>query len=90
MRISEKAFLEPMFRSLEENGIIYAVLRNAETLPETTGGSDIDMQIATGKMSDVTLCLEEVASQCGGRIMARIDSPHFRQLQAMGRTQRRR
>ena len=84
LRISDRVFLEQLFSTLEENDITYSVLRNAETLPETAGGSDIDMQISTGGMPTVTDCLESVARQCGGRIVSKVDSPHFRQLQLLG------
>ena len=84
MQLSEKTFLTTLFDALEEKNLAYAVLRDAQSLPDTFGGSDIDMQIGVGKMADVTCCLEKAAAQCGGRIMAKVDSPHFRQLEFLG------
>lgn len=84
MQMPEKTFLTTLFDALEEKNLSYAVLRNAQSLPDTFGGSDIDMQIGVGKMADVTCCIEKAAAKCGGRIMAKVDSPHFRQLEFLG------
>lgn len=39
------AFLTTLFEALNQKGIRYAVLRNYDTLPKSTGGSDIDVWV---------------------------------------------
>ena len=86
MKSPETKFLTELFEQLDTAGIRYAVLRNAESLPKTLGGGDIDIQIACGTMDMATCCLSKAAVGCGGRLMAKMDSPHFRQLEFLGCT----
>lgn len=39
----EAPFLREFFAALNERGVRYAVLRNSETLPDSLGGSDLDL-----------------------------------------------
>ena len=43
MKTAETPFLIDFFASLRERGVRYAVMRNSETLPESLGGSDLDL-----------------------------------------------
>lgn len=43
MKSPETPFLLDFFAALKERGVRYAVMRNSETLPESLGGSDLDL-----------------------------------------------
>ena len=84
MKTDESAFLQRMFASLESAGIRHAVLRNAETLPDSLNGSDIDMLVAKNSMDAAVQCLSMSAEACGGKLMAEFSYPHFRQMIFLG------
>lgn len=84
MKTDESVFLHRMFASLDINGIRYAVLRNAETLPDSLNGSDIDMLVAQGSLDTTAQSLVASADVCGGRLMAMFSYPHFRQMLFLG------
>ena len=84
MKTGESAFLRRMFSSLDDAAIRYAVLRNAETLPDSLNGSDIDMLVSQGGLDTAAHCLVISAKTCGGRLMAMFSYPHFRQMLFLG------
>lgn len=83
MKTVDAIFLEPLFAALEE--IPYAVLRNAETLPLTLNGGDIDILVGENGIGSVADVIQNVATACGGKIIAQVDAPHFRQIELIGR-----
>lgn len=52
--ISIAEFLHQLFLELNQNGVHYAVLRNYKSLPDSTGGSDIDMWVQN---TDIIKCV---------------------------------
>ena len=84
MNIDESVFLCRMFTSLDAGNIEYAVLRNAETLPDSLNGSDIDMLLSQGSIEDAAQSLVLSANECGGRLMSSFNYPHFRQMIFLG------
>lgn len=61
---------------LEEQKIRYAVLRNYEQLPESTGGSDIDMWVAAEDCQRFFNNTIDIAKQCDGRLVSYIWKRH--------------
>lgn len=84
MVICEKTFLMRLFSAMEERGVVYAVLRGAETLPESLNGGDIDIVTTAQGLESMLKVLTEVASSCGGKIVAQMKAPHFVQTELMG------
>ena len=84
MKTDESAFLRRIFASLDDADLRYAVLRNAETLPDSLNGSDIDMLVAQGGLDATAKSLVSSAGMCGGRLMAMFSYPHFRQMLFLG------
>ena len=84
MNIDESVFLCRMFASLDAEGIKYAVLRNAETLPDALNGSDIDMLLSQGCIEESARSLVSSANECGGKLMSSFNYPHFRQMIFLG------
>lgn len=52
-----------LFKRLNENNVNYAVLRNYKTLPESLGGSDLDLWVSHEKVKDFFRIVEEVAKE---------------------------
>lgn len=83
MKFAETDFLSRLFAELEK--VPYAVLRHAETLPDTVDGSDIDMLVGQSGIPGTVAIIETAARASGGRILARMTAPHFSQLELLGR-----
>ena len=65
----ETPFLLDFFTALKECGIRYAVMRNSETLPESLGGSDLDLLVEDEKSARIVLgAAKKAASDNGGAI----------------------
>lgn len=84
MLIDESVFLRRMFALLDAADIKYAVLRNAETLPDSLNNSDVDMLVAKGGLNAAVRCLSKSAELCGGKLMSMFSYPHFRQMIFLG------
>lgn len=63
---TESFFLNSFFDRLNENNIKYAVLRNYLSLPDSCGGSDIDLWVKVEDYDQFKICLDEVALACHG------------------------
>lgn len=64
MKTPETPFLLDFFQTLNERHVRYAVMRNSETLPESLGGSDLDLfaaDMATGQK------IEEIAAEVAAK-----------------------
>lgn len=82
--IDDKRFLIPFFAQLKKRRFRYAVLRNAEPLPLTLGGGDIDLLLHPDDFEAGLRCVKEVVSDCGGVVLAETRSPCFCQLEIAG------
>lgn len=63
---TESFFLKAFFDRLNENKIMYAVLRNYHNLPDSCGGSDIDLWVKAEDYNYFIICLNDVAIACDG------------------------
>ena len=67
MKTPETPFLLDFFAALKERGVRYAVMRNSETLPESLGGSDLDLFAdGQGEVDKVLAIADEVAKKYNG------------------------
>lgn len=62
----ENVFLHKLFNSLNSNQINYAVLRNYQQLPESTGGSDLDIWVKKTKYKQFLNIVCDTTQECGG------------------------
>lgn len=65
----EERLLNKLFDSLNNSGCGYCVLRNHETLPESLGGSDLDLAVLPEEEKTVHLLINEVVKEYGGSII---------------------
>ena len=65
----EKQLLKKLFDSLNNSECNYCVLRNYETLPESLGGSDLDLAVLPAEEETVHLLVREVVKEYGGSII---------------------
>ena len=65
----EKQLLKKLFDSLNNSECNYCVLRNYETLPESLGGSDLDLAVLPVEEEAVYLLIREVVNEYGGGII---------------------
>lgn len=68
----ESCFLETLFKELNNSGVLYAVMRNSETLPYSLGGSDLDL-LSKGdqEAKKIEHIVRRVVRECGGEITVR-------------------
>ena len=59
-----------LFRMLNERKVEYCVLRNYETLPESTGSSDLDIYVPTEDRITFTDILREVCEETGAVLVS--------------------
>lgn len=85
MKNDELSFLEALFSALNATNARYAVLRNAETLPQSLNGGDVDIITTANGVTEIANLLEQVAEACGGCVMAQMRAPHFVQMELLGR-----
>ena len=83
---NESRFLTSLFAELNAAGVRYAVLRNAETLPFSLNGSDIDMLVAHDDILVVQDILRKTACSNGGEAILAIKYPNFLQTEFLGKT----
>lgn len=84
MKNGELSFLEALFSTLNATNVRYAVLRNAETLPQSLNGGDVDIITTAEDLIALTGLLRQVAEVCGGGVMAQMCAPHFVQMELLG------
>ena len=70
-RSSECYFLKALFDQLRLKKFRYCVLRNFAPLPETLGGSDLDLLVFPEDRKIITDLVAEVAAQFGGQVIAK-------------------
>lgn len=82
MQVCDVIFLNQLFTAIKS--IDYAVLRGAEALPESLNGGDIDIVTTAQGLEAILKVLADVATSCGGKIVAQMKAPHFVQTELMG------
>lgn len=67
MKTPETSFLHDFFKMLHDRNVNYAVMRNSESLPESLGGSDLDLFAADcGASRQIQEIAREVAKKYNG------------------------
>ena len=65
----EGVFLRNLFESFNKSGLSYCVLRNYETLPNSFGGSDLDLAVIPREKEAFAELIFEVVARHGGRVI---------------------
>lgn len=82
----EANFLSTLFESLTMHKIRYAVMRNHESLPFSSGGSDLDIIVASSHAEQVGLIVFKVIRSAGGVPIGVAESVGFFKIYAFGKT----
>lgn len=69
--LNNMKFLGLLFFKLYEQRINYCVLRNYKQLPESLGGSDLDILIAQSSVNKFYTLLDEILAERNGRIIVK-------------------
>ena len=83
--LPEGYFLQKFFDNLNAAGIRYAVLRNYESLPFDTGGSDLDIIINPGDEALTRAVVREAVRSVGGVAIGIAESTGFFKIYAFGK-----
>ncbi len=83
----EKDFLQNLFCALNINNIRYAVMRNYSTLPESTGGSDLDILVAKADTQRALTLLRETIKKSGGVSLGCAESFGFYKTYVLGKSE---
>ena len=70
------SFTIELFKSLNDRNIKYCVLRNYESLPNNTGGSDLDLWVSSQDIKKVSEILRETSIVTNCKIVSFIPSKH--------------
>ena len=70
-----ETFLVPFFNLLNAEGIRYSVLRNYNSLPSNTGGSDVDIWVHENDLQKCELILKKVSSETDMPLVSFYDAP---------------
>lgn len=81
---SENIFLRELFEELTTNRIPYAVMRNHETLPYSSGGSDLDILVLPEDATKVEEILLQAVAQARGTPIGATKTICFFQVYALG------
>lgn len=74
--INNNYFTIELFKSLNDRNIKYCVLRNYESLPNNTGGSDLDLWVSSQDIKKVSEILRETSIVTNCKIVSFIPSKH--------------
>lgn len=80
----ESVFLRGLFTRLEHAGVFYAVMRNYDGLPLTTGGSDLDILIEPADADQISAIVVDAAEAVGGAAIGIAKRADFIEIQALG------
>ena len=84
MTTPETPFLIDFFAALKERGVRYAVMRNSETLPESLGGSDLDILVEHTDFDIAVHCALVSARKHNGELIVNRRILKFSQLMFLG------
>lgn len=70
---AEGILLKDFFDRLNKSGVCYCVLRNYETLPDSLGGSDLDLLVQEDRLDEIYKLVKNIAYLHGGRCISCID-----------------
>ena len=63
-------FVGKFFSEMNSNGIRYAVLRNYESLPESCGGSDLDIFVSSKDITKLGEILSKVSNSLDASLVS--------------------
>ena len=79
-------FLRPLFQKLNEAKIRYCVVRNYAHLPDSTGGSDVDMWVHIDDLQYCEMILKDISKAVGMSLVSFYDHPTQYKVCYMGVT----
>lgn len=82
----EATFLQQLFDSLNNSGIRYAVMRNHESLPYSSGGSDLDILVAQPDGERTKKLLNDAIHVAGGTALGVSETVGFFKAYAFGQS----
>ena len=83
---AEGIFLKALFDRLNKSGVCYAVMRNYELLPDTAGGSDLDLIASPENKVLVKAVLLAAIQAAGGVPIGIIEIAGYFKVNVLGRT----
>ena len=84
MYSNEFPFLNDLFTTINKRNITYCVLRNYNTLPYDTNGSDIDIFIDPNDFHTFHKMIKEIAYKYNGEIISVLTAPNVKDIAIMG------
>jgi len=84
----EHIFLEKLFVELNAAAIRYAVMRNYQSLPYSTNGSDLDILVHPSDAEHARTIIFNTIKQAGGVPIGYVDIPGFLKIFALGSYER--
>ena len=84
MHTNEFPFLNDLFNTINEMNITYCVLRNYDTLPYDTNGSDIDIFIDPNDFDNFHKIIKEVAFKYNGEVISVLNASNVKDIAIMG------
>jgi thymidylate kinase len=82
----ESGFVRCLFEALNSSNVRYAVMRNYDTLPSSTGGSDLDIIVAAADEATARRVVFEAIDVADGMPIGLAESVGFFKVYALGRT----
>jgi len=82
----ESLFLQQLFGRLKESDVRYAVMRNHESLPFSSRGSDLDILVIPNHAEQIRLVVLETIRSIGGVPIGVAESVGFFKIYALGKT----
>ncbi|SFD91554.1 hypothetical protein [Nitrosomonas sp. Nm166] len=83
-QVGEGKFLQDLFSGLNKTGIHYAVMRNHEPLPYSTGGSDLDIFVNPVDVKAAKNLLIDVVQRVNGEIIGVVQTWNFFEAYVLG------
>lgn len=81
----ERCFLEYLFSGLNESGLTYAVMRNHDPLPYSSGNSDLDLLISPRDGARAKVTVYKAIQQAGGVALGISETTGFFKIYAFGK-----
>lgn len=82
---TETIILQSIFSLLNSTNISYAVMRNHETLPYSSGGSDLDILVAKEDATKTAALLNQAITQAGGKAIGLARTVDFFKVYTFGK-----
>ena len=83
-KTSDSSFLIDFFTELNQQQIIYCVLRNYDSLPNDLKGSDIDLFVKKSNFNLFHTILENCANKFGGKVISVLNAPSVKDVAVTG------